>query len=54
MISLTSGPALADEIRGTPGDNSTDGAEYGKTRANYPGLGDVSPLSTLKHVLCSA
>ncbi|KAL3149689.1 hypothetical protein ABBQ38_013520 [Trebouxia sp. C0009 RCD-2024] len=35
------GPALADEIRGTPGDNSTDGAEYGKTRANYPGLGDI-------------
>jgi len=35
------GSALADETKGTPLNNQTTGAEYGKSRANYPGLGDI-------------
>ena len=43
---LNAGSALADQTKGTPLNNQTDGAEYGKSRANYPGLGDVSdPLA---------
>jgi len=39
---VAAGPALADSVQGPPINNQTDGAQTGKTRANYPGLGDVS------------
>lgn len=35
------GQALADQTKGTPLNNQTTGAEYGKSRASYPGLGDI-------------
>ena len=38
---LSAGSALADQTKGVPLNNQTDGTEFGKTRANYPGLGDV-------------
>ena len=34
---------MADSVEGPPVPNLTDGAETGSTRANYAGLGDVSP-----------
>ena len=39
---VAAGPALADSVQGPPINNQTDGAQTGETRANYPGLGDVS------------
>ena len=45
---LTVGSAMADQTKGAPLNNQTDGAEYGKTRANYAGLGDVSDAN-IKH-----
>lgn len=43
---LTVGSALADQTKGTPLNNQTTGAEFGKSRANYAGLGDVSDANT--------
>jgi hypothetical protein len=46
---IAAGPALADSVQGPPINNQTDGAQAGKTRANYPGLGDVSVSLCLHH-----